>query len=68
MDRAKPCDSDYKESASNAGELGLILRTRYILWRVEWQLTPVFLPGEFPWTEETGRLQSMDYKESEMTE
>ena len=21
-------------------------------------LTPVFLPGEFPWTEEPGRLQS----------
>ena len=24
-----------------------------------WQPTPVFLPGEFPWTEEPGRLQSM---------
>ena len=23
-----------------------------------WQLTPVFLPGELPWTEEPGRLQS----------
>ena len=22
--------------------------------------TPVFLPGEFPWTEDTGGLQSMD--------
>ena len=28
-------------------------------WRREWQPTPVFLPGEFPWTEEPGRLQSM---------
>ena len=25
----------------------------------EWQLTPVFLPGESPWTEEPGGLQSM---------
>ena len=24
----------------------------------EWKPTPVFLPGEFPWTEEPGRLQS----------
>ena len=26
--------------------------------------TPVFLPGESPWTEEPGRLQSMSHKES----
>ena len=24
----------------------------------DWQLTPVVLPGESPWTEEPGRLQS----------
>ena len=24
-----------------------------------WQPTPIFLPGESPWTEEPGRLQSM---------
>ena len=24
-----------------------------------WQPTPVFLPGESPWTEEPGELQSM---------
>ena len=28
-------------------------------WRRAWQPTPVFLPGECPWTEEPGRLQSM---------
>ena len=28
-------------------------------WRRAWQPTPVFLPGEFPWTEEPGGLQSM---------
>ena len=30
-----------------------------IPWRRAWQPTPVFLPGEFPWMEEPGRLQSM---------
>ena len=28
-------------------------------WRRAWQLTPVLLPGESPWTEEPGGLQSM---------
>ena len=27
-----------------------------ILWRRAWQPTPVFLPGESPWTEEPGKL------------
>ena len=27
--------------------------------RRKWQPTPVFLPGESPWTEGPGRLQSM---------
>ena len=30
-----------------------------ILWSRKWQPTPVFLPGDSPWTEEPGRLQSM---------
>ena len=30
-----------------------------ILWRRACQATPVFLPGEFPWTEDSGRLQSI---------
>ena len=30
-----------------------------IPWRRAWQPTPVFLPGEPPWTELPGRLQSM---------
>ena len=29
-----------------------------ILWRREWLPTPVFLPGESPWTEEPSELQS----------
>ena len=30
-----------------------------IPWRRTWQVTPVFLPGEFPWTEVPGGLHSM---------
>ena len=29
-----------------------------ISWRRAWRATPVFLPGEPPWTEEPGGLQS----------
>ena len=29
-------------------------------WRSAWEPTPVFLPGEAPWTEEPGRLQSIE--------
>ena len=32
---------------------------RRIPWRREWKPTLVFLPGESPWTEEPGGLQSM---------
>ena len=32
---------------------------RKIPWRRKWLPTLVFLPGEFPWTEEPSRLQSM---------
>ena len=32
---------------------------RKIPWKRKWQPTPVFLPGESPWTEEPGGLQSM---------
>ena len=39
-----------KESACNAGDRGSIPG-----WA--WQPTPVFLPGETPWTEEPDRLQ-----------
>ena len=39
-----------------------------IPWRKAWKPTPVFLPGESPWTEEPGGLQSMGRKESDTTE
>ena len=34
---------------------------RKIPWRRTWQPTPVYLPGESPWTEESGGLQSIGY-------
>ena len=36
--------------------LGLIPGLRISPWRRAWQPSPVFLPGESPWTEEPGRL------------
>ena len=39
-----------------------------IPWRGPWQPTLVFFPGESPWTEEPGRLESMGRKESDMTQ
>ena len=44
-----------KNQPANAGDLGPIPG----LGRRAWQPTPVFLPGESPWTEELGGLQSM---------
>ena len=44
-----------KESACNVGDLGSVLGWEDP-WRREWQPTPVFLPGEFPRTEEPGEL------------
>ena len=41
------------------GDTGSILGSGKIPWSKKWQPTPVFLPREFPWTEEPGRLQSM---------
>jgi len=40
-------------------ETGLDPWVRKIVWRREWQPTPVFLPGESPWTQVPGRLQSI---------
>ena len=39
-------------------------RVGKIPWRRAWQPTPVFLPGESPWTEEPGGLQSVESQES----
>ena len=37
-------------------------------WRRAWQPSPLFLPGEFPQTEEPGGLQSMGHKELDKME
>ena len=62
-----PGGSDGKESACNAGDLGLIPGLGRS-WRREWLPTPAFLPGESPWTEEPGGLHLQGRKESDMTE
>ena len=54
-----PGDSGGKESACNAGDLSSIPGLGWTLWGRAWQPTPVFLPGESPWTEGPGGLQSM---------
>ena len=59
-----PGGSDGKESTGNSGDLGSIPG----LGRSpggSWQATPVFLPGESPWTEEPGGLQSMGSQRGE---
>ena len=38
---------------------------RKIPWRRPWQPTPVFLPGEPPWTEEPGGPQSVGVTQSQ---
>ena len=57
--------------------LDSILKSRDITWLTKVRTvkaiwngypTPIFLPGESPWTEETGGLQSMGVSESDRTE
>ena len=55
-----PGDSALKNPPANAGDMSSIPESERSPWRRKWQPTPVFLPGEFPWTEKTGRLQSME--------
>ena len=47
-----------KESASNAEDVGLIPASRRSTGGRHGNPTPGFLPGESPWTEEPGGLQS----------
>ena len=53
-----PGGSGGKESTCNAGDL-FNPWVGKIPWRRAWQLTPIFLPEESPWTEEPGGLHSM---------
>ena len=54
-----PDGSDSKESTCSVGDLGSIPGLGRSPWRRAWQPTPVFLPGESPWTEEPRGLQSV---------
>ena len=54
-----PDGSDGKESTYNMEDLGSVPGLGRFPWRSVWQSNPVFLPGESPWTEEPGMLQSM---------
>ena len=54
-----PSDVGGKEFACNVGDLVSIPGLGRFPGGRAWQLTPVFLPGESPWTEEPGGLQSV---------
>ena len=56
-----PGSSAGEESACNAGDSGPGFNpwVGKIPQRRAWTPTPVFLPGESPWTEKPGGLQSM---------
>ena len=51
-----PGASDGKESICDVGDLGSVLGLGRSPGGGAWQPTPVFLPGESPWTEEPGGL------------
>ena len=54
-----PGGSVGKELACNSGDANWIPGLGRFPWRRAWQPTRVFLPGESPWTEKPGGLQSM---------
>ena len=51
-----PGGSAGKESECNTGDLGLIPGLGPAPWRRAWQPTPVELPRDSPWTEESDGL------------
>ena len=54
-----PCGSAGKEFCLQFGRPGFDPWVGKIPWRRERLPTPAFLPGESPWKEEPGGLQSM---------
>ena len=54
-----PGGSDGKEIRLQCRRPGFDPWVGKIPWRRAWQPTTVFLPGESPWIEELGGLQSM---------
>ena len=63
-----PAGWDHKESACNAGDLGLIPGSGRFPWRRKWQPTPVFLPGKSHEWRSLGGYSLWGCKESDMTE
>ena len=63
-----PGDSDGKESACNAGDLGFDPYVEKIPWRREWLTTLVFLPGKSQGQRSLQVYCSWDCKELDMTE
>ena len=61
-----PCSSNGKESACDAGDQEFWVGK--ILWRRDWQSTPVFLPGEFLGQRSLEGYCSRCSKESDTTE
>ena len=66
--RGFPGGSDGKEPARKAGDLGFNPWVGKIPWRRAWKPTPVLLPGESSWTEESGRLRQSMGSQSGTTE
>ena len=60
--------SDSKESACNVGDLGFGPWIGKIPWRRAWQLTTVFLPGEFHGQRTLVGYSPSGCKESDTTE
>ena len=54
-----PGGSDWLEIRMQYERPGFDPWVGQIPWRRAWQPTPVFLPGESPWTEKPGGLQSL---------
>ena len=63
-----PGDSDGKESACNAGDPGSIPGLGNIPWRMKWQPTPVFWPGEFHGQRNLAGYSPWSLKEWDTTE
>jgi len=53
---SSPGGSVVKNPPANVGRAGFDPWVRKIPWGRKWQPTPVFLPGESPWTEKPGGL------------
>ena len=68
LDMGFPGGSDYKESACNVGDLGLIPGLRRSFGRGHINPTPIFLPGESPWTESQVGYSPWDCEELDTIE